>query len=193
LIELLRPVASKKKLDERVQIVSSQLRGVSELRSHHGGLNRRRFQPAVSALETRELAATAVSSLIVTPAILAPANNRYRKVRISGTVIESNAKATPGAAFHVIDEYRLIQPSGRVKLTKTQPTVYTFSFTVTLQAQRAGSDPNGRLYNVIVGAQDDQGSQGLAVSALVPANNAYAKTSSVSVSEAHLQRPRSYG
>ena len=147
----------------------------------------RRYRPSVVGLEPRDLPATAVASLVVTPAILSPPNNRFVAVQVSGRVIESNPKARPGAQFHVIDEYARYQPSGKVTLTNETSTVYNFSFKVVLQARRAQQDIGGRQYNVIVGAQDDQNAQGLAVSVLVPHNKVNTTAGVQTSSIAHMR------
>ncbi len=148
----------------------------------------RGFRPAVAALESRELQATAVSTLMITPAILSPPNGRYVQVTVSGKVIESSEKVTPKARFQVVDEYARIQPGGVVTLTKQTPTVYTYRFTITLQASRASVDTSGRQYNVIVGAQDNQNAHGLAVSALVPQKTITPTKSALSVSVKEMRR-----
>lgn len=150
----------------------------------------RKFRPEIGNLERRELMATAVSSLFVRPAILSPANGRYVTVTVSGKVTESSAKRTPGGQFHVIDEYARIQPHGKVVLTKIEPTIYSYSFTIKLQASRANSDSSGRQYNVIVGSQDDQNAHGLAVSVLVPHNSVEPVKASQTLSISQWRRPR---
>ncbi len=131
---------------------------------------RRAFRPALGNLEKRELLATTVSVLMATPATLNPPNNRFVTVAVFGNVIESNPKATPRAVFKVIDQYRRIEPGGRVALTKVTPTVYAFSFTVVLQAQRGQTDLGGRHYYILVGSEDTQNAGGRTVAVFVPHN-----------------------
>ena len=47
---------------------------------------------------------------------------------------------------------------------------YGFAFTVSLQAKRSLGSPNGREYNLFVGATDAEGAGGVTVSVLVPKN-----------------------
>ena len=148
----------------------------------------RRFRPALNGLETRELAATAVSSLFVTPAILAPPNGHYVRVTVSGKVFESSAKLTPLGMYQVVDEYARIQPGGKVAYRRVDPTTFTYRFTIVLEASRANSDPSGRQYNVIVGSQDGQNANGLAVSVLVPKNAVAPGQAAQTLSVSRFQR-----
>ena len=132
---------------------------------------RRQFRPDVNRLEMRELLATAVSSLVVTPALLTPPNNRFVNVAVTGIVIESNKKVVPVTQFQVSDEYRRFEPGGRVVLNRLNPTTYSFKFKVVLQATRSSQDTAGRQYFVLVGVQDYQNGAGLTVPVLVPYKN----------------------
>lgn len=131
---------------------------------------RLRLKPEILRLERRECPITLVKSLLVTPALLAPANNRYVAVQVEGKVTETNRHVRPQAQFTVVDEYAVIQPHGQVALTRISPNDYVFQFKIVLQAKRASGDPSGRQYNIIVGSQDYQNANGLAVTALVPKN-----------------------
>jgi hypothetical protein len=62
------------------------------------------------------------------------------------------------AAFSVVDEYGLVQPSGPVTLG----TGGSYSFTVSLQASRLNSDKDGRQYTIKVSAKDLAGNAGSA-------------------------------
>lgn len=129
---------------------------------------RRAFRPALGKLEKRELLATTVSVLMATPATLNPPNNRFVAVRVFGNVIDSSPKATPHAVYQVTDQYRRIEPGGRVTLTKVTPTVYAFSFTVTLEARRGQADVGGRHYYIEVGSEDTQNAGGQTIAVYVP-------------------------
>jgi hypothetical protein len=129
-----------------------------------------RFRPTVSGLEDRRLPATAVANLLITPSVLTPPNNRFVKVEVSGNILETATRIIPDVVFHVSDEYRRIEPSGRVILTGLSPTVYSFKFTITLQASRSSQDQDGRQYFVTVASTDRDGSQGHTLPVLVPQN-----------------------
>lgn len=131
---------------------------------------RAKFRPAVTRLEPRELLATAVSNLVASPSVLTPPNNGFVRVVVTGNVVENRVKVLPNVDFTVVDEYRRYEPSGKIKLKKLTPTVYSFEFTVTLQAKRSSQDTAGRQYYVIVGTSDLDNSQGLIVPVLVPYN-----------------------
>jgi hypothetical protein len=59
------------------------------------------------------------------------------------------------STYQVIDEYRQIQPSGRVTLVDG-----TYTFTVGLQASRNGNDHDGRRYTIEVSATDEAENEG---------------------------------
>ena len=65
---------------------------------------------------------------------------------------------TTTAAFHVVDEYGTVHPSGPVSVGADG----RYSFTVMLQASRLGSDSNGRRYEVVVTVSDNAGNAGSA-------------------------------
>jgi hypothetical protein len=131
-------------------------------------LRRRGYKPCLQGLEPRDLPATTVSSIITAPTVLNPPNNRFVKVTVAGNVIESTPKGNPHAQYQVSDEYHQFEPGGKVTLKKVLPTVYTFEFSVVLQAHRAQTDNNGRLYFITVGAQDTETAGGLTAPILVP-------------------------
>ena len=133
-------------------------------------LRRRGYRPCLQGLEPRDLPATTVSTIITAPTVLNPPNNRFVKVNVTGNVIESSAKGNPHAQYQVSDEYHRFEPGGKVTLKKVLPTVYTFEFSVVLQARRAQTDNNGRLYFITVGSSQDtvRTAGGLTAPILVP-------------------------
>lgn len=153
-------------------------------------MRRPKFQPSVQGLERRELLATAVSNLVAKPSLLSPPNNRFVNVEVTGTVFENRADLRPSVEFHVVDEYRRFEPSGKVKLSRVSTGVFEFKFTVVLQAKRASKDTAGRQYYVIVGATDPDNSQGLVVPVFVPYNKVSPKKSIVSSSASGGSRLR---
>jgi len=87
------------------------------------------------------------------PSVLLWSPNRTMvPVTVSGTVSDGTV-ATVSLAVN--DEYGQIQPSGTATVTGG-----AFSFVVSLQAWRQGSDANGRLYTVTVTAADAAGNTG---------------------------------
>jgi hypothetical protein len=88
------------------------------------------------------------------PATLWPPNGKMVPVTISGTVADSLSGVNASTAtFAVKDAYGLVQPSGPVSLASNG----SYSFTIPLEAKRAGQDKNGRLYTIMVSAQDNAG------------------------------------
>lgn len=88
------------------------------------------------------------------PATLWPPNGKLVAVTVSGTMSDNLSGVSSGtAAFAVQDSYGLVQPSGPVSLA----TNGTYSFTISLEARRDGQDKNGRLYTIVVRAQDNAG------------------------------------
>lgn len=131
-------------------------------------MRRPTFRPLLTRLEPRDLPATGVAKLVATPSLLSPPDNRLVRVEVTGRVEENRLNVRPQVDFQVVDEYRRVEPSGRVKLTPVSASAYTFKFPVYLQARRSGQDKAGRQYYVIVVASDLDNAQGLVVPVLVP-------------------------
>jgi hypothetical protein len=91
-------------------------------------------------------------SISATPKSLWPPNGQMRPVTVSGRITDSGC-VIPAAAYSVMDEYGLVQPSGRISLGADG----SYSFTVWLQASRLGRDVDGRLYTLTVGATNNVG------------------------------------
>jgi hypothetical protein len=87
-------------------------------------------------------------------------------VTISGTITDPDAACTiRTAAYSVSDEYGHVQPRGSVTLGPRG----AYSFTVSLQASRLGSDLDGRQYTIMVGATNNAGIVGSqSVTVIVP-------------------------
>ena len=103
-------------------------------------------------------AAAAPNTLLWSP------NKAMTPVVISGTVRDASPVT---AAFSVRDEYGTVQPSGTITVNANG----SYSFTVLLQAWRAGTDSNGRLYVVTVTARDAGGYVGSASATVVVPHN----------------------
>jgi hypothetical protein len=151
------------------------------------GSRSRRCALEFSPLEDRTLLSFMATSIQASQTILPP-NNKFVPVTITGTFQEyhvvvtgtgAQAKATvidavqPGpkrSSFQVVDQYRKVQPQGKISLVLTDPVKgkYSYSFTVNLQATRRNADIFGRHYNIIVGAGDSDGWNGEVVTILVP-------------------------
>ena len=85
-------------------------------------------------------------------------------VTISGAITDGTSGVNQGSAtFAVVDEYGSVQPSGSVRVQ----TNGIYSFTLSLQASRLGTDSDGRLYTVVVKAQDNAGNQGTSSTTVV--------------------------
>lgn len=98
-----------------------------------------------------------VITVSANPASLWPPNGKMVTATISGTMADNLSGINAStAAFVVKDSYGLVQPSGSVSLGSNG----TYSFTISLQASRAGNDKNGRLYTIEVSAQDNAGNVG---------------------------------
>lgn len=98
------------------------------------------------------------------PATLWPPNGKMVPVTISGAITDGTSGVNQGSAtFAVVDEYGSVQPSGSVRVQ----TNGIYSFTLSLQASRLGNDSDGRLYTVVVKAQDNAGNQGTSSTTVV--------------------------
>jgi len=69
----------------------------------------------------------------------------------------------PPSRFAVVDNYGTVQPSGGVTLGANG----TYSFAISLQASRLGTDQNGRTYTITVSAHDNAGNQSSSSTAVV--------------------------
>jgi hypothetical protein len=98
-----------------------------------------------------------VITISTTPKSLWPPNGGTAPVTISGTITDPDAACSiTSAAYLVRDEYGKVQPSGTLALGPGG----AFSFIVPLQASRLGSDLDGRLYTITVGASNNVGMTG---------------------------------
>ena len=73
-------------------------------------------------------------------------------VTVSGWRLDGGS-GVANVTYSVIDEYKQVQPSGAVTLNPDG----SYSFSVSLQASRRGSDKNGRTYTIVVSATDRAG------------------------------------
>jgi hypothetical protein len=129
---------------------------------------RSRRRPEVDALEERRL--LAVSNLVVTavPNILSPPDGRYVPVTVSGQLVATSA-SPPKGFFFVTDQYRAIEPRGAVALhPASTANLFTYSFTIHLRAKRGSQTPNGRQYDILVGATDKDNTAFKTIAVLVP-------------------------
>ena len=100
-----------------------------------------------------------VVTVSASPSTIWPPSGAMVPVTVSGTITDGLSGVNPtSATFSVVDEYGQIQPHGAV----TVGTGGGYSFTVSLQASRNGSDLDGRQYTVIVSAADYAGNAGSA-------------------------------
>jgi hypothetical protein len=103
-----------------------------------------------------------VVTVFANPSTLWPPNGKMVFVTISGMITDNESGGTgvnpSTAAYTVTDEYGQVEPHGSVSL---QPNG-SYSFSIQLQASRAGNDQDGRHYIITVDAQDNGGNTGLA-------------------------------
>jgi outer membrane protein assembly factor BamB len=81
----------------------------------------------------------------------APKGPKPVNVTVSGSV--TDAVSPVSASFNVIDEYGTTQPSGPVTLQANG----SYSFTLSLPANRPGNDKDGHLYTIVVQGVDQAG------------------------------------
>jgi len=110
-------------------------------------------------------------SVMASPTSLWPPNGKFVAVTVSGNASDQFSGVNAVLRDHVTDEYRMVQPSGTTSLapiTTRSGAIASgsYSFTVMLQARRAGRDHDGRQYEVFVTATDLAGNS-RTVSALV--------------------------
>ena len=98
-----------------------------------------------------------VITISASPTTLWPPNGKVVPVTVSGKIADTEAGGsgvnTSTAAYTVVDEYGVVQPSGSITLGVDG----SYSFTVLLEASRRGDDLDGRHYTVTVSAQDNAG------------------------------------
>jgi len=82
----------------------------------------------------------------------APKGPKSVNVTVSGSVTDAVSGAG-SASFNVIDEYGTTQPSGAVTVQSNG----SYSFTLSLPANRPGNDRDGHLYTIVVSGFDQAG------------------------------------
>ena len=82
----------------------------------------------------------------------APKGPKPVNVSVSGTVTDA-VSGISNASFNVIDEYGTTQPSGAVTVQANG----SYSFTLSLPANRPGNDRDGHLYTIVVTGFDQAG------------------------------------
>jgi hypothetical protein len=126
----------------------------------------RRAEVEVAPLESRALlsnmstspsTSAAVSPITITetvsPQTLWPPNGRFVPVHVSGTVTDSDTRATldPSITYTVFDS----ETGTQIRMgTATLDSQDDYSFHVSVQARRSGHDFNGRQYTISVMATD---------------------------------------
>jgi hypothetical protein len=99
-----------------------------------------------------------VITISATPRVLAPPNGQLVPVTIAGKITDSASGVNASTAeYRVIDEYRLVQPKGKMALDSAG----NYRFTILLRASRLWNDLNGRQYTIRVNAKDNAGSRGV--------------------------------
>jgi hypothetical protein len=134
---------------------------------------RRRWTPEMTGLERRDMATVIVppNQVFVHPGLLPPTNGQFVPVLVYGKIFDTRPQ-TPSGFFHVTDEYRRVEPFGTFSLVPAGKLgaafAFSFQFTLNLQAKRSTNTPDGRHYDVLVGATDVDGNGGRTVEVLVP-------------------------
>jgi hypothetical protein len=139
-----------------------------------GGARRRRCRPPeVCPLEVRELTTiNGFSPVSASTQVLTPPDGRFVPITLSGAVSNDN-RVAPTVRVHVVDEYRRVNIARRIPVTRQGGTVgkgglYTYSFTVHLEASRADQDLAGRQYYVIITVMDPNNGGARIVPVVVP-------------------------
>jgi hypothetical protein len=91
----------------------------------------------------------------------APKGPKPVNVTISGSVTDA-LSGVSNASFNVIDEYGATQPSGAVTVQANG----SYSFTLSLPANRPGNDRDGHLYTIVVRGFDQAGNSATATTTL---------------------------
>jgi hypothetical protein len=100
-----------------------------------------------------------VTTLSRKPSLLWPPNKKLVPVDISGRMTDDlSGIDAPTAAFHVVDEYGLVQPAGPIVVEPDG----SYSVRVLLEASRRSRDRDGRRYEVFVSVADKAGNIGSA-------------------------------
>ncbi len=91
--------------------------------------------------------------------VLSPPSGRMTAVTVSGRLSDAvSGVDIATAAFAVWDEYGAVTPGGKVNVSSAGE----FSFPVSLEASRKGSDRDGRTYRITVTVKDQAGHSGQA-------------------------------
>jgi hypothetical protein len=110
------------------------------------------FQPSDTTPPT-------VTIVSVTPATLWPPNGKLVPVILVATIMDTGSGMDPSTpAYTVEDEYGSVEPRGSLTLRADG----RYTATIPLQASRNGNDTDGRLYTIIVSANDTEGNEGSA-------------------------------
>jgi hypothetical protein len=105
-----------------------------------------------------------VVTIAPNPSTLWPPDGKMVPVTVSGTMTDNLSGINPSSAsFRVVDGYGAVQPSGSVAVSASG----SYSFPISLEARRAGTDKNGRTYTITVTTQDNAGNQSSASTTVV--------------------------
>ena len=133
------------------------------------------YRPAVAELEGRELMSLITGEWVINvhPALLPATKGQYLPVHIYGQIVSTRPTGTT-AFFFVTDEYRADEPRGPITLSPPVPFngfySSSFDFTINLQAKRSTRIPDGRHYDIFIGAKDQDNTNGKTVAVYVPIN-----------------------
>jgi hypothetical protein len=151
----------------------------------------------VMVLERRELQAVieSITTVHVHPGLLHNTpNGQFIPVAIFGDIATTRVE-NPAGFWFVTDEYRRVEPQGTMTLTPAGKfkgfPIEAFSFTIELQARRSTNTPDGRHYDIFVGATDSDGAGGKTVAVYVPKTFPITSSSTTSIPRPPLRHGRS--
>jgi hypothetical protein len=109
-----------------------------------------------------------VITISTTPKFLWPPNGKMVPVAVSGTITDTGSGINVKSATYVVkDEYGRLQPMGMIILGPAG----AYSFYISLQASRLGSDLDGRRYTITVQAKDNVGNVASETNAVIVPHN----------------------
>jgi hypothetical protein len=85
--------------------------------------------------------------------VIWPPNHRETAVKVSGKIVVPEGCNLLSASFSMVDEYGDYTSSGELDVDEYG----AFSLSLTVEAWRNGADKDGRLYSIVLSAEDEAG------------------------------------
>lgn len=130
--------------------------------------------PSLAPLEPRQLLAVGIIQAKVTPQVLKP-TGAYVPITITGRAPAQFTGGVPIASFHVVDEYRRVEPAGRMRTTLGETLdvqkkyyYFNFAFKTYVKASRSTAVADGRHYYVTIAVGDAENGQSRTFAVIVP-------------------------